>query len=59
MKYKARLLDENYNVINSFWFKSQYDISNIELAHKDAEHIADEKGYKYNTIQIHPKIIKG
>ena len=55
MKYTARLLDKHYNVIKSFWFRSQHNISNIELAHKDAEQIANKKNYKYNSIQINPK----
>jgi hypothetical protein len=55
MKYTARLLDKHYNVIKSFWFRSQHNISNIELAYKDAVQIVDERGYKYNTIQISPK----
>jgi len=55
MKYTARLLDNNYNVINSFWYRSRHNISNIESAKKEAEQIADEKNYHYNIIQISPK----
>ena len=55
MRYTARLLDNNYNVISSFWFRSKHNTSNIELAHKDVVQIVDERGYKYNTIQISPK----
>ena len=55
MKYNARLLDENYNVIKSFWFMSKHNVSEIELAHKDARQIADEKDYEYKSIQVSPK----
>ena len=55
MRYTARLLDNNYNVISSFWFRSKHNTSNIELAYKDAEQIANEKNYRYNSIQINPK----
>ena len=55
MKYTAVLKDKNHKKVKSFWFRSQFDIGQIDKAMEIAEKIAEEQGYKYENISIHPK----
>jgi len=56
MKYNCILTDKDYKVINSFWFRSQFDVYQIDKAMEIAKEIAEEQGYKYENISIHPKV---
>lgn len=52
MKYYAYLKDKNYNLINKFWFNSQYSINEVEKVLESAKNIADQNNYKYKNISI-------
>ena len=52
MKYYAYLKDKDHNLVNKFWFRSQFNTLDMDKVLEKAKSIADQKNYQYQNISV-------